>query len=48
MQDIEAALKAMPIVDVEARGYVEDSDTITASDAVTIEITVTYKMLEED
>jgi hypothetical protein len=43
LEDVEKAIKRMPLIKVEARGYVKDSDEITTSSMIQIEVKVTFE-----
>lgn len=48
MADVEACVAALPAVEFKAEAFVEDSETILTTDAVTIRCTVRYPNLTAD
>ena len=48
LQDVEKAIKRMPLIKVEARGFVQDSEEITSSSMITVEVKVTFENFTEE
>jgi hypothetical protein len=42
MNDVEALVRALPLVNVSARAYTEGEMEMTMSDVITLEFTITY------
>jgi hypothetical protein len=47
MNDVEALIRVLPIVDVSARAYTEGEVEMTMSDAITLEFTIKYPKFNE-
>lgn len=48
IEDVEKAVKRMPLIKVEARGYVKDSEEITTASMIQIEVKVTFENFTEE
>jgi hypothetical protein len=47
MNDVEALIRVLPIVNVKARAYTEGEMEMTMSDAITLEFTIKYPNFNE-
>lgn len=47
MNDVEALIRVLPIVNVSARAFTEGEMEMTMSDAITLEFTIKYPQLNE-
>ncbi len=47
MNDVEALIRVLPIVNVTARAYTEGEMEMTMSDAITLEFTIKYPNFNE-
>jgi hypothetical protein len=47
MNDVEALIRVLPVVDVSARAYTEGEVEMTMSDAITLEFTIKYPKFNE-
>ena len=48
MNEVEALIRVLPLVDVSARAYTEGEVEMTMSDAITLEFTIKYPNLKEN
>ena len=47
MNDVEALIRVLPVVNVTARAYTEGEMEMTMSDAITLEFTIKYPNFSE-
>jgi hypothetical protein len=47
MNDVEALVRVLPVVDVSARAFTEGENEMTMSDAITLQFKIKYVNLKE-
>lgn len=47
MNEVEALVRVLPVVNVEARAFVEGENELTVQDAITLQFKIKYQNLNE-